>query len=81
MPRPSRSTGKRRSRQFAFNQNGADRVGLLQVEVPRDDRCPYRVNGFSDLFRPLSALGTGQDVFLKRCQLGLVYDHSKVVPL
>jgi hypothetical protein len=33
----------------------------------------------SGLFRPLSAFGTAQQVLLKRCQLGFVHNHSKVV--
>jgi hypothetical protein len=68
MLRPSRSTGKRRRKQSAFNQNGVDRAALLQIEVP-DEGCPYCVNGFSDLFRPLRTIGTGQDV-LNRLALG-----------
>ena len=37
---------------------------------PRDEGCPYCVNGFSDLFRPLRTIGTGQDVFNRRGALG-----------
>jgi hypothetical protein len=52
-----------------------------KIEIPGDDACSDQVNVLSGLLRPLNALRTRQQVFLKRGQFVFVYNHSKVVAL